>query len=66
MSLKELEFKTEDDYRVARDIRLDILEREGRLSSEPDLRMLVEDDYWPELKQKIDKAGLSYSEGTWP
>lgn len=63
MSIKELEFANEDDYKVARDIRLGILEREGRLPNGPDLRMLVPDgDYWPELSEKISEAGISYRE----
>jgi hypothetical protein len=60
MSLKTLEFENEEDYRIARDIRLDILEREGRLAK-PDLSMIfADDDLWAETKEKIDASGVPY------
>lgn len=61
MSLKTLEFENEEDYRIARDIRLDILEREGRLAK-PDLSMIFadDDDLWAETKEKIDASGVPY------
>jgi len=66
MGLKELEFANDEDYRAARDIRLAILEREGRLA-QPNLKMqFADDDLWPEMKRKIAEAGIPYKENPFP
>ena len=58
----ELTFPNETEYNKARDIYLELLERDDALPKEPNLTMLIREEYIAEMKERVKEAAIEHEE----